>query len=259
VTFPVEFHFWGFSIHAHLAMEIIGYAAATRLYFALGRWFPSHKLGDERQLWIIVGCLAGAVLGAKILAIVESIHAYWPYRHDPRIWLGGKTIAGGLAGGWAGVEIVKRDQGIRQSTGDRFVFPILLGLCIGRVGCFLTGLSDHTYGIATSLPWGVDFGDGIPRHPTQLYEIVFCILLAGALILRMRRPWREGELFRLLMLGYFSWRFCVEFIKPRETYWGLSPIQITSFVVACVALRSLMRIRGGPADLPVVTAEAAHA
>jgi phosphatidylglycerol---prolipoprotein diacylglyceryl transferase len=247
VTFPVVWHIWGFDLHAHLVMEVIGYAAATRLYIALKRRFPSSNLGHEQQIWIIVGCLAGAVLGAKLLAFIESFHVYWPYRHDPRVWLGGKTIAGGLAGGWAGVEIVKRDQHITQSTGDRFVFPIILGLCIGRVGCFLTGLPDHTYGVATNLPWGVDFGDGVRRHPAQLYEIVFCLFWAAALIWRMRRPWRPGEIFRLFMFGYFSWRFVIEFIKPRETYWGLSPIQMVSFVVACVALRSVWGLKPEPA------------
>jgi prolipoprotein diacylglyceryltransferase len=193
------------------------------------------------------------------LALVESIHTYWPYRHDLSILLGGKTIAGGLAGGWAGVEVVKRDQRIADSTGDRFVFPILLGLSIGRVGCFLTGLADHTYGVATNLPWGVDFGDGVRRHPTQLYEIVFAMALAAVLLLRMQRPRRDGELFRLFMLGYFAWRFCVEFIKPRETYGGLSPIQIFSFIVVCIALRSLytLRQRDDPAPMPLQP-EVAH-
>jgi prolipoprotein diacylglyceryltransferase len=257
------FHFFGLSIHAHLVMEVLGYAVATRLYVALHRRFPSQKLTDEQGLWVIVGCLAGAVLGAKLLAFVESFHVYWPYRHDLTVLLGGKTIAGGLAGGWAGVEMVKRDQGITRSTGDRFVFPIIVGICIGRIGCFLTGLADHTYGIATNLPWGVDFGDRVRRHPTQLYEIVFCALLGLALLTRMRRPMREGELFRLFMFGYFTWRFCVEFIKPRETYWGLSPIQMVSFATACVALWSLWKLRSSAAqtglDLPLVQPEAADA
>ena len=74
-------------------------------------------------------------------------------------------IVGGLLGGWAGVEIAKRVLRIRYSTGDLFVFPLVVGMSIGRVGCFLTGLDDHTCGTWTGLPWAVDFGDG-PRHPT---------------------------------------------------------------------------------------------
>jgi prolipoprotein diacylglyceryltransferase len=48
---------------------------------------------------------------------------------------------------------------------------------VGRIGCFLTGLADNTYGTPTGLPWGVDFGDRIHRHPTQLYEIAFLMIL----------------------------------------------------------------------------------
>jgi phosphatidylglycerol---prolipoprotein diacylglyceryl transferase len=244
VTFPVEFTIGGQTVHAHLLMETAGYVAGARLYFYLGRRMKGPKLDADSAIWIVASCLLGAVVGAKLLALVESIHTYWPLRHDPQVFFGGKTIAGGLAGGWAGVEIAKRLRHIHNSTGDRFVFPIILGICVGRVGCFLEGLPDHTYGVATSLPWGVNFGDGVSRHPTQLYEIIFCALLGLALLWRIGRPHWSGEIFRLFMLGYFSWRFAVEFIKPRETYLGLSPIQMTSFIVVCCALYSLRRHAG---------------
>jgi prolipoprotein diacylglyceryltransferase len=254
VAFPVQFEIWGFSVHAHLILELAGYAAGSQLFFFLGRRMRGPRLPMEQTVLLVLGCLAGALLGSRLLALVESIHAYWPYRHDPRILLSGKTIAGGLAGGWLGVEIVKREHGIKQMTGDRFVFPLLLGTCIGRVGCFLEGLPDHTYGIATSLPWGVDFGDGIRRHPTQLYEIAFCVLLGAAILFRMRRPYQNGELFRLYMIGYFAWRFFVEFIKPRETCLGLSPIQMTSCIVVLIAWRSWRKLRDETPNLAVAHA-----
>jgi hypothetical protein len=72
---------------------------------------------------------------------------------------------------------MKRYIGLRQSTGDLYAIPLALGIAIGRIGCFLTGLSDNTYGTPTNLPWAINFGDGIPRHPTQLYEIAFLLLL----------------------------------------------------------------------------------
>ena len=72
---------------------------------------------------------------------------------------------------------MKRYIGLRTSTGDLYSIPLALGIAIGRIGCFLTGLSDNTYGIPTSLPWAINFGDGIPRHPTQLYEILFLLCL----------------------------------------------------------------------------------
>jgi prolipoprotein diacylglyceryltransferase len=111
------------------------------------------------------------------------------------------------------------------------------------VGCFLTGLEDHTYGLATSLPWGVDFGDGIRRHPTQLYDIVFLAVLGLVLCLRFgRRPWGEGRMFRSFMLAYLAWRFAVEFIKPREIrVAGLSAIQLASGLGAAICWTMLAR------------------
>jgi prolipoprotein diacylglyceryltransferase len=243
LIFPVEFKLWHLTVSAHQVLEVAGWTAGSALFVALRRRFAGPSLADERGLWVIVGCLAGAALGSKVLAILESLHAYWPVYNQPGLLLGGKTIVGGLAGGWAGVEIAKRAVGIRQSTGDRFVFPILLGLAIGRVGCFLEGLPDHTYGIATSLPWAVDFGDGVRRHPTQLYEVVFCVLLAIGLLFYLRRKRPPGELFQLFALWYFLWRFAVEFIKPRETYGGLSPIQMVCIVAALAAARNIHRLR----------------
>jgi prolipoprotein diacylglyceryltransferase len=91
--------------------------------------------------------------------------------------MGGKTIVGALVFGLISVELIKRYIGLRESTGDLYAIPLALGIAIGRIGCFLTGLSDDTYGTPTSLPWAVDFGDGVPRHPTQLYEIIFLLAL----------------------------------------------------------------------------------
>jgi phosphatidylglycerol:prolipoprotein diacylglycerol transferase len=95
--------------------------------------------------------------------------------------MGGKTIVGALIFGLISVELIKRYIGLRQSTGDLYAIPLALGIAIGRIGCFLTGLSDNTYGTPTDLPWAINFGDGIPRHPTQLYEIAFLMFLIPCL------------------------------------------------------------------------------
>src|SRR4051812_15021134 len=149
-------------------MELIAYSGGFQLYLLLRRRKTfATSVPFEKNMWIIVGAIFGALAGSKLLAFVESFDQYRQHLSDPRAWVGGKTIVGGLLGGWAGVEFAKKHLGITQSTGDAFVFPLILGICIGRVGCFLTGLDDHTHGVHSRLPWAVDFGDG-PRHPTQL-------------------------------------------------------------------------------------------
>lgn len=242
MNFPVELHFLGRSIPAHGVFEVLAYIVGFQAYLLLRRRQRDRAMPVEQNLWLIVGCVFGALIGSKLLAWLESPGEYWSHRHDPAVWFGGKTIVGGLLGGWIGVEITKRMLGITQRTGDLFVMPLVLGIGIGRIGCYLTGLPDHTHGVATSLPWGVDFGDGISRHPTQVYEIIF--LLAFGVVV-MSRPWKlpPGGLFRVFVIAYLSYRFLIEFIKPRFTipHIGLSAIQLASLagvVAAAVTFRS---------------------
>lgn len=250
MTFPVHFHLFGADVPAHAVCEMAAYFIGFQLYLLIRRKArlasPLGRAGVpfEQNAWIIVGCVFGAVIGSKLLAWIESPIDYWSAKSNPAVWIGGKTIAGGLMGGWIGVEIAKKRLGIRHSTGDLFVFPLIIGIAIGRVGCFLTGLPDHTFGLHTSLPWAVNFGDG-PRHPTQLYEIAFLLLLGVALFIRSRKPYANGELFRLFLASYLLWRVAIEFIKPRYTYAiiHLSAIQISSALVALYCLLNLRRLR----------------
>lgn len=229
MTFPVYIHLFGLQIHPHLFFELIAYSAGFHLYRHLRKGNQVAFVPLEQIMVILVGCIFGALFGAKILNWLEALPYYLEQSHtNPLVWLEGKTIVGGFIGGWAGVELAKKLVGVSHSTGDVYVFPMIVGTCIGRVGCFLTGKDDVTYGVPTTLPWGVDFGleDHLPRHPTQIYEILFLILFGMFLRWHSQQPRLNGYLFRLFMFGYFAFRFGIEFIKPRPyPYLGLSAIQ----------------------------------
>lgn len=135
----------------------------------------------------VAAAVAGAVLGSRLLFWLEDPIATLRNLHDPASLIAGKTIVGALIGGLITVELIKRYIGLRTSTGDLYAIPLAAGIAIGRIGCFLTGLSDNTYGTPTKLPWGVNFGDGIPRHPTQLYEIAFLVALIPLLYRTLNR------------------------------------------------------------------------
>jgi prolipoprotein diacylglyceryltransferase len=228
MTFPVEFNLFDRRIPAHGVFEIGAYVVGFQTYL-LTRRKQAQPIAAEQMIWIIVAAVFGALFGSKLLAFLESFRDYWPRRADPAAWIGGKTIVGGLLGGWAGVEIVKKILHVTRRTGDGFVIPLCLGIAIGRIGCFLTGLADHTHGVATSLPWAVDFGDGVPRHPTQIYEIVVVLALAAIILITRGRMRFEGEQFRWFIVGYLSFRLAVEFIKPSDKpALGLSAIQLAS-------------------------------
>jgi len=212
----------------HPVFEALAYAGGYGAY-KLERGRAGDFLSDERRWVTIAAAAVGALMGSRVLGLVEQaprMGLSWRMLLQP----GGKTIVGGLLGGWLAVEIVKLLLKIKSRTGDVYAIPLCVGIAIGRIGCFVAGLADDTYGTATTLPWGVDFGDGVRRHPTQLYEMVFLLLLAGVLWGMSKRPHRNGALFRVFMASYLSWRLVVDFIKPQPLVDGLNMIQW-----ACVA------------------------
>ncbi len=246
--FPVVLHFWGWSVPIHPVCDALAYTLGFRLYLILKKHFPGPQFSREQHAWIFIGCIFGALIGAKLLAWAEAPTLYWALRHDPHFWFGGKTIVGGLLGGWAGIEIAKKAMGLSGSTGDLCVYPVILGMCIGRVGCFLTGLSDSTHGVPTSLPWGVDYGDGIPRHPAQIYEILFLLGLGLVLWLKRGALMASGLKFRWFMTGYLGFRFYIDFFKPHWTvFGGLSAIQWACLGGLLFCTWSLMKLSEQPA------------
>ncbi len=138
-----------------------------------------------------------------------------------------KTIMGGLFGGLLGVEIAKSIIGEKQSSGDLFTLPIILGIFIGRIGCFLSGTNEFTYGKPTAFFMGMDLGDGLLRHPVALYELIFLVFLfLMCLKLKKLKKLENGYLFQVFMLFYFGFRFLIEFLKPNVFFiLGLSSIQ----------------------------------
>jgi phosphatidylglycerol:prolipoprotein diacylglycerol transferase len=230
---------------------------------ALGAWLYRRALRGQGRggplqpgnFAVVVGLLLGAAIGNKAVFLVER----------PDVWqrllagewvLPGQSIVGGMLGGLIGVELAKWLTRQSRSTGDALVMPLVAGIAVGRIGCFLAGLHDDTYGVATTLPWGVDLGDGVVRHPSPLYEIAFLLGLGGLL-------WRArvalspvpGLQFKLFLAAYLAWRLLGDALKPvRIAYpFGLSGIQWVC-LVALAAYLPLVWRAGRQLTLRVQTA-----
>lgn len=189
-----------------------------------------QQAASERTFYVLLGALFGGALGAKLPMMV--LYGREMLAELPRLTLliSSRSIVGGLAGGAIGVWLVKRRLGITGRRGNLFVPGIAAGVAIGRLGCFLRGCCG---GKPTGLPWGVDFGDGIARHPTQLYEALFMLaVLAVGLVAVRRFPEPAGLVFKAFMIVYFTFRFLIEFIRDEKLVWqGFTLFQLVSIAM----------------------------
>ncbi len=225
----------------HFVFESLAYFVAFRLYL-----FERGRVGDflpASMRWsIVAAAIGGAAAGSKLLFWFEDPDRTLQHWSSLEYLLSGKTIVGALLGGTMAVEWIKRRAGVTRRTGDLFAIPLAAGIAIGRIGCFLAGIQDDTYGVATTLPWGVDFGDGIHRHPVQLYESG--VMVITALLLRRIRPPRfaEGDRFRAFLIVYFSWRLAIDFLKPSVRFGGVTMLQWCCVAALLWYSQDLMRM-----------------
>ena len=231
MEFPLVFNLGPFSIQAHLIFELLAFGLGFR-YFQHLRKGQTDQISTQNRIWIIIGAAAGALIGSRLLGALESPSTFFGGQVSWLYFYQSKTIIGGLLGGLIGVESIKRFIGEKQSSGDLFTFPLILGMMIGRIGCFSAGVSELTYGLASNLPWAMDLGDGIPRHPTALYEIIFLLFIwIGLYLLEKKVQLVSGARFKIFMTAYLLYRFGVSFIQPGEiALFGLKTIQL-----ACIA------------------------
>ncbi len=177
-------------------------------------------LTPRQRIGLSLGAFCGAMIGGKLPFALADWHGLL----SGRVWFeSGKTIVFALVGGYFGVEFMKRRLGVVVKTGDGFAVPVAAAVGIGRLGCFAAGCC---HGTATSLPWGVDFGDGVRRHPTHLYECAFHISAACVLAALKRRGLFKNQLIKLYILAYLNYRFATEFIRPEPVLaFGLTGYQ----------------------------------
>ena len=207
INFPVYVQLFGKNIHPHVFFETLAYFVAARIYSVERRKLDNnYEITFIQKISIIYGMIFGAFIFAILISYLQNPieNIYKTEKNPLYILTVGKTIVGGIFGAILGIEITKKIVHVDVSTGDAFVLPIIIGMMIGRLGCFLTGLSDGTVGNPTKSVFGIDFGDGITRHPTQLYEIVFFIIIL-ALYLKfnkeIKKSFPNGFLFKTLIVS----------------------------------------------------------
>ncbi len=220
----------------HSVFDALAWLSAALATYALTRIahidFP--VAASQRGTYYAV-FVASAALGAYAFGTLNLIASGMPGI--------GRSIEGAVFGAVVGIELYKVVANVRVRTGARFAAPLAIGVAVGRVGCYYSGLGDFTYGTPADWPWCHDFGDGILRHPVALYESASMALFLGLYLVAALRDNRfviDNGLY--LAIGWYAvQRFAWEFFKPYAPVLGpLTVFQILSILLLFYALFMLL-------------------
>lgn len=222
--------------------EIFGFPSYT-LFVGLGIIAGIvYYLGDAKKynqntagvIEIVSAALIFGVIGSKLPLLISG--------EDIKTVIFGKSILGGLIGGMLGVILIKKVMKIKAKMGNVIAPAVALGMAIGRLGCFFNGCC---YGKPST--WGIDFGDGVLRYPTQLFESAFHLIAFIILHHYKYKVNKPGILFRYYVLSYFVFRFLIEFIRVNPiSYGGLTLYQLICIMgFVFVVLTMLVKRKAG--------------
>jgi len=227
--------------YIHAVFDVAAWLASMTVFLLTTRHLiapealPANRVSHPGLYAVTAGCgaLCGAMFFGTANALLSGRHAL------------GFSMVGGIAGAIAAVEAFKRFTGVQGSTGIVFAAPFAATVAVGRLGCFFSGLADFTYGTPTTVPWAVDFGDGVGRHPVQLYESFAMAAMLVVLVRRFAardRFWLANGFY--LAVGWYGLqRFVWEFFKPYASLLG--PFNVFHFVCLGLVLYAALMIRSG--------------
>jgi phosphatidylglycerol---prolipoprotein diacylglyceryl transferase len=223
---PVAIQIGSFGVHwyglmyllAFVQFMLLGRLCIKRPYYVALGW-TTKDLED-----LLFAGVLGVVLGGRIGYSLFYMPEF--YLANPlsilKVWEGGMSFHGGLLGVILAMVWFARRKKTSFWTVSDLVAPLVpFGLAFGRLGNFING---ELWGRPTDLPWGMVFPlvDAIPRHPSQIYQLLFeGILLGLVLWVYARKPRRLGQVSGLFLLGYGICRFLVEFAREPDAFLGL--------------------------------------
>jgi phosphatidylglycerol:prolipoprotein diacylglycerol transferase len=234
-------------------------------------------LEGEKAWDLVFMAVVGGIVGAKAYYVLLN---YPRLAQDPMglifsrggmVWYGGFLLAAALVA-WE----IRRSKLPFGQLADCVAPALAIAYAVGRMGCFLVG---DDWGRPTALPWGIrfpegtppttvavlereygiqvdpaliqQFGDVVPVHPTQLYEIAMSTIIFLVLWRLRKHPWQAGWLFALWLMLAGAERFLVEFFRVKDDrFFGpLSLAQLISIGLIGVGAYFLQKLakKGAPA------------
>jgi len=259
-----------YTLHTFGVLLALAYLAALWWLVRTGRREGFHPdTLTSLGFWAIFG----AIVGAKGLMLVRSLPDYIANPGEifsPSFLTSAGDFYGGFIGGVAASILFFRLTPSLSfwPLADLCAPAIALGQGVGRIGCFMAG---DDYGSRTDVPWAVTFTHpdaaaiggaplGVPLHPVQLYESVFCFLLFGALVWLAKRKTFDGQILIAYSIAYGVGRFIIEYFRGDVDrgflFNGLfSTSQFIAIVIVALALAALpLRRRAGVQRVPAQAA-----
>ncbi|MDE0117503.1 MAG: prolipoprotein diacylglyceryl transferase [bacterium] len=241
-------------LRAYGLMIALGVLAAAWLFH---RRFTQRGHSPDLASSIAVWAVIAGLVGARIYHVITDWKDYrGKWGEVWQIWEGGLGITGGVIAAAAVIWVYARQKGIPMSEIADSAAPALpLGQAIGRWGNWF---NQELFGRPTDLPWALEI-DPIPAanagypnddtfHPAFLYECIWNLALAGALLWAAKRfTLKPGRLFGLYVLGYSLGRLWIEFIRVDYAS-ELAGVRVNIWVMLALILGSVAYLlwgRGG--------------
>jgi prolipoprotein diacylglyceryl transferase len=234
------FHVGAAFVHFYGLMYVVGISAA--IVITRRRWKAQGGdpgLVGDVAIWAVPAGVAGG--GSTSISLRRStfrITGTGSSRSGTAAWGSGGIVLAAVVGAWR----VRRHGASRALFMDAVAPALLVAQAVGRVGNYF---NQELFGGPTSLPWGLAIAPqfrpaGYARYatfqPTFLYELIFDLALAAALVwLGHHRLIRPPGLFALYVTGYSAFRVFEESLRvgPSEHFLGL---RLNMYVASVVAL-----------------------
>jgi phosphatidylglycerol:prolipoprotein diacylglycerol transferase len=206
--FKIKIYVWGLLVLLSILIS----------FFLVYRKVKEEKLkGDVVYDLLLISVIFG-FLGARLLYALENGFEDFFYINK-----GGLSFYGSLLAYLMLVLYLKIKKISFRYLEIIFIF-LPLAQAIGRIGCFLNW---DDYGLYTNLPFGIKVGDDLPRHPSQLYEALCCLIIFFVLFFLDKRK-KEVKPTKLYFLLYPFTRFMLDFLRDSKRYFGLTLAQYIS-------------------------------
>jgi len=242
---PIAFTIGTLSVHWYGIL--VALAVLTLIFWALYQVGRGAEVSRET---VFNAALVGIPSGIVFSRLLHVLDRWQYYFQNPGEIIGGSglTIYGAVLGAALGIWVYSRFRKISFGYFADMLAPgIILAQAIGRVGCTLNGCC---YGLETDIFCAVvythpdSFGPiGVPVHPTQIYEIIYDLIVFGVLLRLRGRFQPDGSLFLIYLTLYSLWRFGIDYIREGTNFlFCLHEAQVISIVVLIIAI-TLMALR----------------